>query len=99
MDIVARLEAARNQTLKYFDLTGEQLERSYEGSQGFGRGFLGESQAKGRGYGHCEVPRLGDFNEYRAVGKARFQRRCAGEGKGRLADPAGPDDRQKARLG
>ncbi|HLW52418.1 MAG TPA: DinB family protein [Candidatus Angelobacter sp.] len=29
MDIVARLEATRDQTLKYFDLSGAQLERSY----------------------------------------------------------------------
>jgi hypothetical protein len=30
MDIVARLEAAKERTLKYFDLSGEQLARSYE---------------------------------------------------------------------
>ncbi|HLJ27666.1 MAG TPA: DinB family protein [Candidatus Angelobacter sp.] len=29
MDIVTRLEAARNQTLKYFDLAPERLDRSY----------------------------------------------------------------------
>lgn len=29
MDILARLEAARNQTLKYYDLNAEQLERTY----------------------------------------------------------------------
>jgi hypothetical protein len=29
MDIVARLEAARSRTLKYFDLSDEQLARSY----------------------------------------------------------------------
>jgi hypothetical protein len=29
MDIVTRLEATRNQTLKYFDLSNEQLDRSY----------------------------------------------------------------------
>lgn len=29
MDIVTRLESARDRTLKYFDLQGEQLERTY----------------------------------------------------------------------
>ncbi len=29
MDIVTRLEAARNQTLGYFDLSNEQLDRNY----------------------------------------------------------------------
>ncbi|HYL92243.1 MAG TPA: DinB family protein [Alphaproteobacteria bacterium] len=29
MDIIARMEAARDRTLKYFDLTGDLLDRSY----------------------------------------------------------------------
>lgn len=29
MDIIARLEATRNQTLKYFELSDEQLDRNY----------------------------------------------------------------------